>query len=235
MSRSGVRLAAVRSRGVVRRFSGRGVTADGSDGGRVDRIELVVLGVFAAMSVSVLAIGLWWTLTQGRVWTGVNWVYVQDVTQYLAWIRDAARHVLVSNLFVLRTTPHDYPQPAIVVSGGLVAIGVAPWLALLLWQPVAVGGVFFAVSALVRHQFARAGRSAGRRGARPVRRDLWLPWEAIGYLARDPEPGGVLTGFSLGATSRRKRGVAPTSGTCSGQNLTRSSAGSSSRDCSGGK
>jgi hypothetical protein len=29
----------------------------------------------------------------------------------------------------------------------------------------------------------------------PITRD---DWEAIGYLARDPEPGGVLTGFSLG-------------------------------------
>ena len=101
-----------------------------------------MLVVFAVMSVWVLALDLWWTVTQGRVWTGVNGVYVQDVTQYLAWIRDASRHVLVSDLFVLRATPRDYLQPAIVISGGLVAIGVPPWLALLLWQPVAVGGVF---------------------------------------------------------------------------------------------
>ncbi len=75
---------------------------------RVDPIELVVLAVFAATSVWVLVLGLWWTVTEGRVWTGVNGVYVQDVTQYLAWVRDASRHVLVSDLFVLRASPHDY-------------------------------------------------------------------------------------------------------------------------------
>src|SRR5579862_489996 len=115
---------------------------------RFDRVELIVLTAFALTSVWVLLFGLWWTVTQGRIWTGVDGVYVQDVTQYLAWIRDASRHVLVSDLFVSRQTPHDYLQPAIAISGGLVAIGVAPWLALLLWQPVAVAGTFFAVRSL---------------------------------------------------------------------------------------
>ena len=128
---------------------------------RVDPIELVVLAVFAATSVWVLVLGLWWTVTEGRVWTGVNGVYVQDVTQYLAWVRDASRHVLVSDLFVLRDSPHDYLQPAIAISGGLVAIGMAPWLALALWQPVAVGGTFLAIRALVHGQLdERLGRRA---------------------------------------------------------------------------
>ena len=121
-----------------------------------------MLVVFAATSVWVLALGAWWTVTEGRVWTGVNGVYVQDVTQYLAWIRDASRHVLVSDLFVLGASPHDYLQPAIAISGGLVAIGMAPWLALTLWQPVAVGGAFLAVRALVHGQL---GERLGRRAA----------------------------------------------------------------------
>jgi len=70
--------------------------------------------------------------------------------QYLAWIREAARHVLASNLFVLRPTPGDYFQPAIAISGGLSALGMAPWLSLLLWKPVAVGAIFFAVRAYTR-------------------------------------------------------------------------------------
>ena len=52
-------------------------------------------------------------------------VYLVDQMQYLAWIRDASHHLLASNLFVLRNTPADYFQPAIVISGGLSALGVA--------------------------------------------------------------------------------------------------------------
>ena len=147
-----------------------------------------MLVVFAVMSVWVLALDLWWTVTQGRVWTGVNGVYVQDVTQYLAWIIDASRHVLVSDLFVLRATPHDYLQPAIAVSGGLVAIGVPPWLALLLWQPVAVGGLFLGARALVHHELrGRLSRRAALTlalfgGSIGTFQDLWLPWWTWGYV-----------------------------------------------------
>jgi hypothetical protein len=152
-----------------------------------DPVELVVGAAFAVASMWVLLLGLWWTVTQGRIWTGVNGVYVQDVTQYLAWIRDASRHVLVSDLFVSRQTPHDYLQPAIAVSGGLVAIGVAPWLALLLWQPVAVGGTFLAVRSLVHSQLrTRLARRVALvlalfGGAIGTFQDLWLPWWTWGY------------------------------------------------------
>ena len=188
MSRSSVRLAADELQGGIAPSGVRGVTVEGDKDERLDPLELVVLGVFAAMSMWVLALGLWWTLTQGRVWTGVDAVYVQDVTQYLAWIEDSSRHVLVSDLFVLRGTPHDYLQPAIVVSGGLVAIGVPSWLALLLWQPVALGGVFCGSRALIHHQLP--GRVA-RRFALPLAllggsigtfQDLWLPWWTWGYV-----------------------------------------------------
>jgi hypothetical protein len=188
MSARGVRLGQIGLRGFIRPSAARAVTVDGDDADRVDPLELVISGVFAVMSVWVLALGLWWTMTQGRVWTGIDGVYVQDVTQYLAWIRDASRHVLVSDLFVLRGTPHDYLQPAVAVSGGLVAIGVPPWLALLVWQPLAVGGVVLGVRALVHRQLR--GRSARRAalllalfgGAVGTFQDLWLPWWTCGYV-----------------------------------------------------
>ncbi len=180
---------------------------------RVDPIELVVLAVFAATSVWVLVLGLWWTVTEGRVWTGVKGVYVQDVTQYLAWVRDASRHVLVSDLFVLRDSPHDYLQPAIAISGGLVAIGMAPWLALALWQPVAVGGTFLAIRALVHGQL---DERLGRRAALVLAlfgasvgtfQDLWLPWWTWGYVF------GVLSLAAMVASlllyERPVRGAAP--------------------------
>jgi len=122
--------------------------------GRIDRFEFGVLAVFAAISVWVLAIDLWRVVFDGGVWTGTDGVYIVDQLQYLAWIKDASNHLLVSNLFVLRSTPHDYFQPAVVISGALTALGVAPWLSLLLWKPVAVIGLFFAVRAYARHSLA---------------------------------------------------------------------------------
>src|ERR1700759_4847464 len=93
----------------------------------LDRFEFSVLGVFAAVSVFVLAIDLWRVAFDGAVWTGTDGVYIVDQMQYLAWIQDASHHFLVSNLFVLRGTPADYFQPAVVISGGLTALGMSPW------------------------------------------------------------------------------------------------------------
>jgi hypothetical protein len=112
---------------------------------RLDRVELGVLVLFALVSVWVLSLDLWQVLAHGRVWTGSDSIYGVDQFQYEAWIRDASRHLLVSNLFVLRSTPADYFQPAIAISGALSALGMAPWLSLLLWKPIAVLAVFLAV------------------------------------------------------------------------------------------
>jgi hypothetical protein len=117
---------------------------------RLDRFELSVLGAFAAVSVFVLILDVWRVVFDGAVWTGTDGIYIVDQMQYLAWIRDASHHVLASNLFVLRDTPTDYFQPAVAVSGGLTALGLAPWLSLLLWKPVAVIAFFFAVRGYAR-------------------------------------------------------------------------------------
>ena len=110
---------------------------------RLDRFELVPAGRVPAFSIWVLALDLWQVVVNGREWTGTDGVYVVDQMQYVAWIRDASHHLLASNLWVLRDTPADYFQPAIVISGGLTALGIAPWLTLLLWKPVAVVAFFF--------------------------------------------------------------------------------------------
>src|SRR6516165_8597470 len=117
----------------------------------LDGFELGVLIAFAAVSVFVLALDLWRVVFNGAVWTGTDGVYIVDQMQYLAWIRDASHHFLAGNLFVLRNTPVDYFQPAVVISGGLTALGMPAWLSLLLWKPVAVLAFFFAVRAYARH------------------------------------------------------------------------------------
>ncbi len=113
-----------------------------------------MLGIFAAISVFVLVLDVWRVVFDGAVWTGTDGVYVVDQMQYLAWIKDASHHFLASNLFVLRDTPADYFQPAVVISGGLTALGVSPWLSLLLWKPVAVLAFFLAVRTYARHSVA---------------------------------------------------------------------------------
>src|SRR5205085_993058 len=70
------------------------------------------------------------------------------------WIRDSSHHLLASNLWVLRDTPADYFQPGIVISGGLTALGIAPWLTLLLWKPVAVVAFFFVAREYVNRSVA---------------------------------------------------------------------------------
>ena len=114
---------------------------------RIDRFDLSVLAVFGLISLWVLGLDLFQVIVNHRVWTGTDGVYIVDQQQYLSWIRDASNHVLASNLYVLHPTPHDYFQPAVVISGGLTALGMAPWLSLLLWKPVAVVTCFWAARA----------------------------------------------------------------------------------------
>ena len=117
---------------------------------RIDRVELVLLAALATMSLWVVAIDVWSAVVNHRVWTGTDGFFIVDQMQYLAWIQAAAQHLLIANLFVLRGTPSDYFQPAMVISGAITALGVSSWLALLLWKPVAVVGTFFAIRAYAR-------------------------------------------------------------------------------------
>ncbi len=114
---------------------------------RLDRLELALLAAFAAASLWVVALDLWQVLVDGRVWTGTDGSFIVDQMQYLAWIVSASHHLLVANLFVLRSTPADYFQPAIAISGILTALGLTPTLSLLIWKPVAVVSLFYAVRA----------------------------------------------------------------------------------------
>jgi hypothetical protein len=153
----------------------------------LDRFELAVLLAFAAVSAWVLGLDLWRVIVDGRVWTGTDGLFVTDQMQYLAWIQSASRHVLVSDLFVLNTTSPDYFQPLVAISGALTALGTAAWLSLLLWQPVAVVAMFFAVRAYARSSLS--GRGAGRAalviglfgGSFPAIGDLWPGFWSWGY------------------------------------------------------
>jgi hypothetical protein len=123
---------------------------------RPDWFELGILALFAVISLWVVGLDLWQVVEHGRVWTGTDGVYLVDQMQYLAWIRSASHHFLISNLFVLRGTPADYFMPAVAISGGLTALGIPAWLTLLLWKPVAVVALFFAVRAYAHRSLREA-------------------------------------------------------------------------------
>lgn len=120
-----------------------------------DPFEWGVLGLFCVLSLFVIVSNVVEAHHTSLIWTRTDGFFSGDQLQYLAWIRSSAKHVLVSDMYVLRPTAADYFQPAIVLSGLLVRAGVASWLALLLWKPVAVVGLFAAVRALVHHCFER--------------------------------------------------------------------------------
>ncbi len=162
----------------------------GASAGRqrqLDWFERLVLVAFALVSAWVLFLDLWQVIVDGRVWTGTDGLFLTDQMQYLAWIRSASQHVLVSDLFVLHPTPGDYLQPLIVVSGGLTALGVAAWLSLMLWQPLAVIAMFLAARAFVR--LSLAGRGVRRAalvialfgGSLPAIGDAWPGFWSWGY------------------------------------------------------
>lgn len=154
-----------------------------------DPFDLAVLLAFVALSLWILALYLVRVVGHGHPWLGTDGPFVSDQAMYLAWIRDASHHVLISDLYALHPTPRDFLQPAILISAGLVRLGVAPWVALVAWQPVAVAGVFFAVRALTRRLF---NGTAARRVALVaalfggsigtyIFPDLWIPWWSWGY------------------------------------------------------
>ena len=117
---------------------------------RLDRVELAALVLFALLSCWVLALDARQVLVKGQAWTGTDGIYIVDQMQYLAWIKSTALHGLVANLFVLRDTPADYFQPAVVISAALVRLGMPVWLSLLLWKPVAVACIFFGFRLYIR-------------------------------------------------------------------------------------
>lgn len=123
---------------------------------RLDGVEWALLAAFALMSLWVIGLDIYNALAHDRVWTGTDGFFIVDQMQYLAWIQSASHHLLVANLFVLRNTPSDYFQPAVIISGAITALGVAPWLALLLWKPVAVVGTFLALRAYALRTVATA-------------------------------------------------------------------------------
>lgn len=179
---------------------------------QVDWPALSILALFAAVSTWLIALNLFYAAQQHLVWTGIDGIYPIDQLQYLAWIRDAAHNVLVSDLFNSRSSPHDYLQPMVVVSGWLTAAGVAPWLALLVWKPVAILALFLAIRAYCQRllptptQRNLALLLALLAGSYNVLEDEWIPFLSWGYPF-DLMSLAALVGALIAYQTSRTRGT----------------------------
>ena len=188
-----------------------------------DRFEAALLVVVGLLSLWVVGSDVWQTIAHNVVWTHTDGFFTGDQLQYLAWIQSSSRHVLISNLFVLRSTPADYFQPAIILSGLVTHLGVAPWLSLMLWKPVAVVAIFMAVRAAAHHSFDRPidrriamtlgllfGSLSAVYGSVGVIGDMMPMWQSWGY------PFGLiavaLVVFGLLGYARARGGYAPVRG-----------------------
>jgi len=112
----------------------------------IDLFDTAVLVTLAGLSLWLLAF-LLSKAGPNHIWTGTDGPYIGDQMQYLGWIQDASRHILISNPFNTIPGPADYLNPALVVSGLLVRIGMTASVSLLLWTPIAVLVLFGAARA----------------------------------------------------------------------------------------
>jgi hypothetical protein len=146
----------------------------------LDGFDLAVLCVLAVLSMAMVAFLLWRTFGSDLTWTGTDGLNVLDQMQYVGWIRRSSETFLVANLYRLEDTPASFLHPGVVLSGLLVRLGVAPWLAYLLWKPVAVVALFATARAYVRSALAD---TLGRRCALVLALFMLAPAGAIATSA----------------------------------------------------
>jgi hypothetical protein len=130
-------------------------------GARVEAAVFVVLAVWAFLPLAILFLrvsGFGISVRHGQgVFVGSTGPQVADHLQYMAWIRDSARHVLIANRFDVVRDPHVFFHPLFALSG-LVSKVVSLRLAAIMWKPFTLVAVFLGYLAYVRRLVA--GRAA---------------------------------------------------------------------------
>src|SRR2546430_10078634 len=120
----------------------------------LDRFDLGVLALLAASSLALLVP----LLTRGRPLSGSDGFFPADQLQYFAWIREAALHGLIGNLFDLAPQHRVFLHPGYLLSGALAAAtGISYPLAYLLWKPLAVALAFYGALLYVRRLLPAGG------------------------------------------------------------------------------
>jgi hypothetical protein len=102
-----------------------------SDGLAVAAFTLWVVAPIVALIVEARREGAIW----GGAWAAIT---PADQYRYLAWIRDAGDHLLISNAFSVDSIGHVYLHPIFLLSGLAWRLGASLQLSYLLWLPVAI-------------------------------------------------------------------------------------------------
>jgi hypothetical protein len=124
----------------------------------MDAFDFVILGAFLVLSL--WTVGVFDVQQRGLHWTGTNGFYLGDQMQYLGFIRDSARHLLIGDPYRAGGSQHDYLQPGLAISGILFRFGLPVWLSYLVWVPVAALALFVAARIYVRRLIS--GKAARR-------------------------------------------------------------------------
>jgi hypothetical protein len=103
-----------------------------------------------------LALAVWtlvpcFVLLSGHgVFNGAYGVDVPDAMQYMAFVRDAGQHVLISNRFDVVADRHLFLDPVFALSGLVWRLGASIQAAQLLWVPIAAVALFAGFMAYAR-------------------------------------------------------------------------------------
>ncbi len=127
----------------------------------VDRAGLLVALAFAAWAVLPLLALLVDAATNGESFTGATGpLTAADQLRFMAWLREAGAHTLISNDFGLQGGERLLLQPLYLVSGVLWKIGASPHLAYLVWLPIACAALVVGFTAYVRRRLTCPGARA---------------------------------------------------------------------------
>jgi hypothetical protein len=149
--------------------AGGGATAVGHRAGVGVTGRLASLrGALSGWEAALLAALAVWMLTPlvilagagGDAFNGTYGIQVDDQFQYLAFVREAGEHGLISNRFDVAPDPRLFLHPLFLASGLLWKAGASVQLALLVWHPVAAAALFAAYAVYVRRMLG-TGAAAG--------------------------------------------------------------------------
>jgi len=123
-------------------------------------LTALAAGVAVAWCLATLVFVLAWSAIKGLVFAGpYAGLFAGDQLRYLAWIREAGRHVLIADPY-RAGAPHVYLQPLFLISGLLWRFGLSIQAAYLVWTPVALIVLIWGYAAFTTRFLAGRGRAA---------------------------------------------------------------------------
>ena len=175
---------------------------------RFDWFDWLFLALTAGLAMMVMAPLL---LTGNRL-SGGDGLFTVDQLQYLAWVRDAGDHWLISNSFDFSADRHVLLHPGYLISGLLhthLGIGL-PAAYTAVWKPIAVVVAFFGI----RNYSVRLIPSLwARRTAMLIALTALMGWstltnlfgfseqamKSLDFISSEMWTGQLLMGYELGA------------------------------------